>query len=141
VQRRCDKNRKRSQRRAIYCPIHNCYIDSVSQKYGLFAEQPGQLQKRGIARREAMILVAAKTTVSLHGEWLEAFWCKDCQETKWYHVHKHGTTYNLAIAPEELWRQATGVIDPHRNPSVGEFTYRQSRTLGGKSVKDFSVMN
>nr|WP_242035028.1 hypothetical protein [Dolichospermum sp. FACHB-1091] len=116
-------------------------MDSVSQKYGLFAEQPGQLQKRGIARREAMILVAAKTTVSLNGEWLEAFWCKECQETKWYHVHKNGTTYNLAIASEELWRQATGVIDPHRNPSVGEFTYRQSRTLGGKSVKDFSVMN
>jgi hypothetical protein len=67
VQKRCDRNRKRSQRRAIHCPIHNCYIDSVSQKYGLFAEQPGQLQARGIPRREAMLLVAAKTTVSLQG--------------------------------------------------------------------------
>ncbi|MBD2140389.1 hypothetical protein H6F39_03095 [Anabaena sp. FACHB-1250] len=141
MQKRCDKNRKRSQRRAIRCPIHNCYIDSVSQKYGLFAEKPGQLQARGIARREAMILVAAKTTVSLEGEWLEAFWCQECQETRWYHVHKLKSKYELCLASAEMWQQATGVIDPHRNPSVGEFTYRQSRTLNGNSVKDFSNMN
>ncbi|MFM6071927.1 MAG: hypothetical protein ACKPB9_10155 [Dolichospermum sp.] len=141
MQKRCDKNRKRSQRRAIYCPIHNCYMDSVSQKYGLFAEKPRQLQERGIARREAMILVATKTTVSLEGEWLEAFWCQECQETKWYHVHKLNSKYELYLASAEIWQQATGVIDPHRNPSVGEFTYRQSRTLNGNSVKDFSIMN
>nr|WP_199290899.1 MULTISPECIES: hypothetical protein [unclassified Anabaena] len=141
VQKRCDRNRKRSKRRAIYCPIHNCYIDSVSQKYGLFTEQAGQLQKRGISRREAMILVNTKTTVSLHGEWLEAFWCEECQETKWYHVYKHESRYELSLAPAELWQQATGVIHPHLNPSVGEFTYRQSRMLGDKSVKDFRVIN
>ena len=49
--------------------------------------------------------------------------------------------YELSVAPAELWQQATGVIHPHRNPSVGEFTYRQSRMLGGNSVKDFWVMN
>ena len=141
VQKRCDRNRKRSQRRAIHCPIHNCYIDSVSQKYGLFAEQPGQLQARGIPRREAMLLVAAKTTVSLQGEWLEAFWCEECQKTTWYHLRKQGSKYDLSVAPTELWQQATGVIHPDRNPSVGEFTYRQSRTPGGNSVKDFSIMN
>jgi hypothetical protein len=141
VQRRCDRNRKRSKRRAIYCPIHGCYMDSVSQKYGLFAQQAGQLQQRGIGRKEAMILVAAKTTVSLEGEWLEAFWCEECQEKQWYHVHKRESKYNLSLAPAELWQQATGVIDPHRNPSVGEFTYRQSRTMGGHTVKDFWIMN
>ncbi len=141
MQRRCDRNRKRSKRRAIYCPIHGCYMDSVSQKYGLFAQQAGQLQQRGIGRKEAMILVAAKTTVSLEGEWLEAFWCAECQEKQWYHVHKRESKYNLSLAPAELWQQATGVIDPHRNPSVGEFTYRQSRTMGGHTVKDFWIMN
>ena len=141
MQKRCDRNRKRSKRRAIYCPIHNCYIDSVSQKYGLFTEQAGQLQKRGISRRESMILVNTKTTVSLDGEWLEAFWCEECQEKQWYHVHKRESKYNLSLAPAELWQQATGVIDPHRNPSVGEFTYRQSRTMGGHTVKDFWIMN
>lgn len=141
MQRRCDRNRKRSKRRAIYCPIHGCYMDSVSQKYGLFAQQAGQLQQRGMRRKEAMILVAAKTTVSLEGEWIEAFWCEECQAKQWYHVHKRESQYNLSLAPAELWQQATGVIDPHRNPSVGEFTYRQSRTMGGHTVKDFWIMN
>ncbi|MFM7406329.1 MAG: hypothetical protein ACKO3K_06610 [Cuspidothrix sp.] len=141
MQKGCDRNRKRSKRRAIYCPIHGCYMASVSPKYGLFAQQPGQLQKRGIGRKEAMMLVAAKTTVSLEGEWLEAFWCEECREKHWYHVHKQESKYNLSLAPVELWQQATGVIDPHRNPSVGEFTYRQSRTMGGNTVKDFSIMN
>jgi hypothetical protein len=76
VQKRCDRNRKRSKRRAIKCPIHD-----------------------------------------------------------------YESRYQLSLAPAEIWQQATGVIHPHRNPSVGEFTYRQSRMLGGKSVKDFWVMN
>jgi hypothetical protein len=120
--------------------MHGCYIDSVSQKYSLFAEQAGQLQQRGVKRREAMILVAAKTAVPLQGEWLEAFWCEHCQETKWYHVHKHESVYKLAVAPVELWQQATGVFNPDQNPSVGEFTLRQSRMLTGKAIQDFRVI-
>lgn len=137
VQRRCDRNRKRSKRRAIYCPIHGCYIDSMSQKYGLFAEQPGQLQQRGINRREALMLVAAKTAVPLDGEWLEAFWCEECQETKWYHVCKCDSNYELSLAPPELWQQATGVMHPNGNPSVGEFTSRHSRMMSHRSIQDF----
>ncbi|MEA5620660.1 hypothetical protein VB711_22870 [Cronbergia sp. UHCC 0137] len=141
MQRRCDRNRNRSKRRAIYCPIHGCYLDSVSQKYRLFAQTPGQLQERGVKRREALMLVAAKTTIPLDGEWLEGFWCEECQETKWYHVRKHQSNYELSIAPLELWQQATGVIHPHHNPSVGEFTLRQSRMLGYNGVKDFGFIN
>lgn len=141
VQRRCDRNRKRSKRRPIYCPIHQCYIDSVSQKYGLFADKPGQLQARGVKRKESMMLVAAKTAVSLAGEWIEAFWCEECQETKWYHVRKDSSKYTIAVVPTELWQQAVGVINPHQNPSVSEFTYRQSCIPGGKTIKDFRVMN
>ncbi len=86
MQKRCDRNRKRSKRRAIYCPIHGCYLHSTSQKYQLFADRPGQLQERGMSRRLASILVTTKTTVPISGEWLEAFWCEQCQQTKWYHV-------------------------------------------------------
>jgi hypothetical protein len=141
MQRRCDRNRKRSKRRAIYCLEHKCYIDSVSQKYPLFAERPGQLQQRGIGRRDALILVAAKTAVPLVGEWLEAFWCEQCQETKWYHVCKRESTYELSIVPAELWQQATGVIAANGNPSVGEFTLRHSRMVGFNGVKDFKFIN
>jgi hypothetical protein len=141
VQRRCDRNRKRSKRRAIYCPVHSCYMDSMSQKYGLFAERAGQLQQRGVKRREALMLVAAKTAVPLQGEWLEGFWCEECQQTKWYHVCKRDSSYELSLAPPELWQQATGVNNPHQNPSVGEFTSRQSRIMDYRSILDFRFIS
>lgn len=141
MQRRCDRNRKRSKRRTIYCPIHGCYIDSASQKYRLYADRAGQLQQRGIGRKKSLILVANKTAVPLEGEWLEAFWCKLCQQTKWYHVRKNGRIYEISLAPQELWLQATGVILPDGNPSVGEFTRRQSRMVGYQGIKDFKFMD
>jgi hypothetical protein len=141
VHRRCDRNRKRSKRRAIHCPMHGCYIESMSQKYRLFADKAGQLQQRGVNRRDALMLVAAKTTVPLDGEWLEAFWCQECQQTKWYHVRKRESHYEMSLAPAELWQQATGVIQPDGNPSVGEFTRRQSRMLNFKGVKDFGFVS
>jgi hypothetical protein len=142
LQRRCDKNRKRSKRRAIYCPIHGCFIESVSQKYQLFAERPEQLQQRGMSRRSALMLISNQITVPLEGEWLEAFWCKYCQQEKWYHVHKcDAQTYKVVPVPEELWQQVTGVIDPNGNPSVGEFTRKQARLLTYKGIKNFKFVN
>jgi hypothetical protein len=138
LQKRCDRNRKRSKRRAIVCPHHGCYLDSVSQKYPLFADRAGQLQQRGVNRKNALLLMAHQTAVSLDGEWLEAFWCKECQDTKWYHVCKTGArTYEVRVAPVELWQQVHGVIQPKGNPSVGEFTRRHSRMVGFNGVKDF----
>ena len=137
MHRRCDRNRKRTKRRAIYCPIHGCYLDSVSQKYPLFADRAGQLQQRGIRRKDALILIASKTAIPLNGEWLEAFWCDQCQEKKWYHVRKQEFTYDLSVAPPELWQQAMGVIYPQGNPSVGEFTLRHASMVGYKSNQDF----
>ncbi len=140
MQKRCDRNRKRSKRRPIYCPVHSCYLDSVSPKYTLFADQPNQLQQRGVSRINAMMLMANQTAIALNGEWLEAFWCSVCQANQWYHVRKVGSVYNLSVAPPELWQQANGVINPHGNPSVGEFTRRNSRMLGFKGVKDFGFV-
>ena len=85
-QRRCDRNRKRSKRRAIYCPDHQVYLHSVSQKYSLFAASAEQLRERGYGRQSATLVVATYGTVALNGEWLEAFWCDECQDTRWYHV-------------------------------------------------------
>jgi hypothetical protein len=136
-QRRCDRNRKRSKRRAIYCPIHGCYLDSASPKYQLYADRPGQLQQRGMTRRNAEILVTTQTTVTIEGEWLEAFWCNHCQKTKWYHVKKRDRIYEVSLAPEEMWQQVTGISNPSGNPTVSEFTRRQARSVGHKSYKDF----
>jgi hypothetical protein len=114
----------------------------MSQKYQLFADQPGQLQERGMSRRNALMLVASQTTVPINGEWLEAFWCEQCQATKWYHVRKlDERTYELSAAPRELWQQVAGVVDPHGNPSVGEFTRRHSRLVGCNNIKDFKFVS
>ncbi|NJO59326.1 MAG: hypothetical protein HC836_13735 [Richelia sp. RM2_1_2] len=137
--KRCNRNRNRSQKRAIYCPVHGCYLDSVSQKYPLFADRAGQLQQRGMSRRAAMMLVQSKTTVSLQGEWLEAFWCEECQQTKWYHVKKvEERRYTVSVAPRELWQQVDGVVYPGGNPSVSEFTLRSARGVG--NVRDFGIV-
>ncbi len=97
-----------------------------------------QLQQRGVSRRNALMLIATQTTVALNDEWLEAFWCEQCQSTEWFHVHKVGARdYQLSLAPSPLWQQVMGVVDPRGNPSVGEFTRRQSRMVGYGGVKDF----
>ena len=129
MQRRCDRNRKRSKRRAIYCPIHQCYLNSVSPKYSLFTDCAQQLRQRGMGRKSALMLIAERGTISLEGEWLEAFWCDCCQATQWYHVKKTGDrSYELELVPPGLWQQAQGV-HTHSNPSVGEYTLRQSRMV------------
>jgi hypothetical protein len=141
VQKRCDRNRKRSKRRAIYCPEHGCFIDSVSQKYPLYTEDPEHLQQRGYSRRVSLLLVATKNVVPLNGEWLEAFWCNQCQETRWYYVKKvSDREYLLDLAPRELWERVSGVISPSGNPSVSDFTRRQSRMLGAGRVRDFTFV-
>ncbi|MEB3230131.1 MAG: hypothetical protein VKJ64_03915 [Leptolyngbyaceae bacterium] len=137
---RCTRNRNRSKRRAIYCPQHNCYLDSVSQKYRLFADQAHQLQERGVGRRQSLLLIANQNTVSLTNEWLEAFWCPFCHETTWYHVKRggpSGRTYTLSLAPAELWQQVDGVQTTQGNPTVSQFTRRQSRRPNYRTAKDF----
>ncbi|MEA5503477.1 hypothetical protein VB735_10210 [Halotia wernerae UHCC 0503] len=104
----------------------------------MFADQPGQLQQRGMSRRNALMLVATQTAVLIESEWLEAFWCVECQQKKWYHIRKSDElTYEISLASQELWQQVTGVVDPRGNPSVGEFTRRSSRMLNYQGYDGF----
>ena len=145
--RRCDRHRSRSKRRAIYCPIHGCYMDSTSRKYSLFADKPEHLRERGMKRLSALMLIKSCTAVPIKGEWLEEFWCSDCQEKRWYHVRKHeslqGSTragYALLPAPETLWQQVSGVIAPGGNPSVSEFSRRAARSGRYVGVRGFEFI-
>jgi hypothetical protein len=132
------RNRKRSQRRKILCPIHGTYLESASQKYPMFADTADQLQSRGVSARSARLLMATRTTIALDGEWLEAFWCEYCQQTEWYYVKKLGDRgYEVALAPQELWQQVHGVIDQRGNPSVSQFTLDASRMVGYQGLKQF----
>jgi len=121
--------------------MHSCYVDSVSQKYPLFADRAEHLQQRGIPRQNALMLMATRTAVPLEGEWVEAFWCEHCQQTKWYHVCKKSDgNFHVSIAPRDLWQYVTGAINPDGNSSVGEFTRRNARMLGGGSISDFQFI-
>lgn len=141
MQRRCDRNRKRSKRRAIFCPDHGSCLHSVSPKYSLYTESPEDLQNRGMGRRTSLLVMATHRTVLLEGEWLEAFWCDDCNEVRWYHIWRIGDrNYEVQVAPPYLWEQATKVIHPRGNPSVSDFTRRQARMLGFNGVKDFRFL-
>lgn len=130
-QQKRKRNRKRSKRRAILCPVHSCYVESVSQKQRLYASSLEQLQGRGLRRNKASMLLSQQTTVPLSDEWLEAFWCDCCEQSVWYHVCRDSdNNYSTAVAPRELWQQAQGVINPEGNPSVGEFTRRSACSRG-----------
>lgn len=141
MQKRCDRNRKRTKRRGIYCPIHGCYLHSVSQKHSLYANKVEHLQQQGVGKRSALMLIANQSVVVLDNEWLEAFWCDACQETNWYHIRKLETTYNVSAVPQELWQRAVGTIDAEGNPSVGEFTRRCARMTGYKTSEQFNFIS
>ncbi|MEL6492009.1 MAG: hypothetical protein AAFQ95_18795 [Cyanobacteria bacterium J06621_3] len=99
----------------------------MSPKRPLYADQPEQLQSRGLSRKKATMLIAQKTTIALSQEWLEAFWCPECYETRWYHVQRGDEgQYVVNLAERELWQRAQGVIHPYGNPSVGEFSRKQA---------------
>ncbi len=133
--------KRRSKRRSIFCPIHNCYLDSASKKYRLFDDQPGQLQARGVNSLAAQMLIKSHTTISVTGEWVEAFWCEECQETTWYHVYKTGDrSYKISLAPDALWQSVGGVVHPNGNPSVSEFTRNAARMKGYQGLKAFNTI-
>jgi hypothetical protein len=113
-------------------------MDSVSQKHRLFADQAIQLQQRGLKRLEASILIATHTTVPIQGEWLEAFWCEECQQKNWYCVQQlEEGNYNISPAPKELWQRVTGVINADGNPSVGQFTRKNARQASSNLLQRF----
>ncbi len=135
------RKRKRSKRRSIFCPVHDCYLDSVSKKYHLFDDRPGQLQARGVNSLAAQQLIKSHTTIGVTGEWVEAFWCDSCQQTQWYHVFKTGDrTYKITLAPDKLWQSVGGVVHPNGNPSVGEFTRSAARMKGYQGLKAFNTI-
>jgi hypothetical protein len=96
-------------------------------KYPLYADQLEQMRERGFSRKNAMMLLTQYSSIVLQGEWLEEFWCSDCQSKYWYHVQYQGDCYVVKLAPYQLWQHASGVIDPNGNPSVGEFTRNTAR--------------
>jgi hypothetical protein len=139
------RQRKRSKRRQIMCPLHYCYLDSVSQKYPLFADRVEHLCQAGFSPGIASTIVQHHTTVPLAGEWLEKFWCEDCQSHTWYRVKRldprsshTAAAYELSPVVAELWQRVSGILHPDGNQSVSEFTRKQAKAT--VMSKDFSFV-
>lgn len=75
-------------------------------------------------------ILETHSEVVLRNHWLEAFWCEECQDVKWYYIYKNDRTYRVSTPPNDIWRRVVGVGYPRGNPSVSEFTLRQSRNPG-----------
>lgn len=139
--KRGDRPRRRSKRRGVLCPKHGCYLDSCSPKYYLYVDQESQLRVRGVAHRTAVQLIHVYGAIPLRNEWLEEFWCKECQQKVWYHVRRdENLIFHLVPAPSSLWHQVSGVIDPRGNPSVSEFTRTQSRAVGVHGLRSYRFL-
>lgn len=115
-------------------------MDSVSQKHAIFTQDLNRLRQKGIGKRNAQLLLAYQNTVVINGEWIEAFWCQDCQETKWYHIQKEEQTYHVSVAPARLWQQAIGVLPINGNPSVSEFTKTQARLSAYQMISAYRFL-
>jgi hypothetical protein len=142
---RIKRNRSRSKRRQILCPRHGCHMDSVSPKHSIFGAQVEHLQQAGFDRGLAAMLMSQNTTISIPGEWLEKFWCIECEQAEWYRIKRYlrpdgggAAQYHVELAAQELWQRVSGVHDPAGNPSVGEFTRTQAKATG--MVRDFKFM-
>ncbi|MEO0768099.1 MAG: hypothetical protein AAFY72_01485 [Cyanobacteria bacterium J06649_4] len=81
------------------------------------------------------------TTVPLASEWLECFWCDECQRNEWYWItQSDDSCYSVSKVPESLWQQAQNVILPTGNPTVSEFTRRQANRENYYGLKDFVMV-
>jgi hypothetical protein len=140
-QLRSQRKRSRSKPRSLVCPLHSTRLESASQKHYLYLDQAGQLQVRGMGKHTAMMVLAVHGQVPLRNEWLECFWCADCQQRRWYHVIRdENRSYDLRLAPERLWQQVSGVIDPQGNPTVSQFTREVARATGVHGLKTYRFL-
>lgn len=117
--------RTRSGGRRIKCPEHGCFVHSTSQKHRLFTCTAQYGQHFGANGRQALVETPGEVCVT--DEWLEAFWCPECQDTNWHLVKKTETGHELASIPPRLWERTLGTVYPWGNPSVSEYSRKQSR--------------
>ena len=140
---RPSRNRRRSKRRQLHCPIHpDQKIVSVSAKHFLYLTDVGQLVLKGFSRRRADELLAAYNQVlPLTDEWLECFWCEVCGSSSWWHVRRHDRLdHSLSPVCRDLWLQASRVILPEGNPSISEFSRRQARAVGVSGMRQYRFL-
>jgi len=125
---------RRPQRRQLCCPAHpEQRIEGNGKKYFLHLLTPEQLKARGMADKTAKLVIQAYPVLVLSNEWLEELFCPACGSSRWCHVIKHDRVeHTVRWAPRDLWEQVAHVDPVVANPTVSEFTRRESRRLNQK---------
>ena len=82
-----------------------------------------------MSRKKSILLLAQNATVYLPNEWLEAFWCEECEEKRWYYIKKKEGVHMLLVPLQSHWKRTSGTAYIQGNPSVSEFSRRESKRL------------
>lgn len=125
------RNRNRSANRLeIPCPECDQRLWRGSgQKHFIFASNVEQTRAlTGTTRKKAVLLHSQVATWVDRSHWIEAFFCPDHGQI-WIACSRQLDGQVVGeVASVELWQQTTGTLDPTKpNPSVSEFTHRNSR--------------
>ncbi|MBW4589687.1 hypothetical protein G7B40_030940 [Aetokthonos hydrillicola Thurmond2011] len=124
---RGDRVRRRPKRRGIFCLNHpETYLESRSRKLRLFAIEEGQLSAKSRRKGSIQKVLASNGAQVLPGEWLEQFWCPQCQVTAWYHVTQKEQNFAVSPALSSFWKQVSGVSWPGQNPTVSQYSQNQA---------------
>lgn len=125
--RRSTRNRKRSKRRAIFCDTHNCYLESMSPKYWVnnTSAEHQMLNMTVQEDKEEQSEFSILDENFKKKEWMEAFWCPQCQQRNWYHVVETvPRCYNVTLVSDQLCHQFPVL------PSAGEHRLLDSSSGG-----------
>lgn len=120
---------RRVQGRDLRCPAHpEQRIAGNGRKYFLHLLTQEQLRQRGMSDKTARLVIQAYPVLVLSNEWLEELHCPQCGSSRWCHVVRHDrVAHTVRWAPRDLWQQVAHVDPLESNPTVSQFTRRESR--------------
>ena len=105
------------------------------QKYYLVSQNIEDIRKDfNLTRKKASFLAAQQPHPVNLNIWIEEFFCSGHGKTIWLRISKNPDQSLVATeAGEADWKRTSRTIDPDRpNPSVSEYSYRNSRRNNGK---------